>query len=251
MDWELLSTHDHAQRRYREVLLPIGTIEAHDGGPVGTDNLIPGALCRRLAPRLEMPALPVMPYGITKSLRTYPGSCSLSPATLEAFLYDLGASLAQNGLRRLFVINGHGGNTAALRAAAGRLFAELSLHVAVIDWWWEAQEEAKAIFGAGGMGHAAIDEMGVLLGLCPETRERLPLAPAPAYYVFKGVLAYPSPRPVMTYDHPDDPVDFSRLEPEKCARFADHVTDLVERMIREIRSGWDAMDGQQEEGSAR
>jgi creatinine amidohydrolase len=248
MDWDLLSAHDHARLRYREALLPIGTIEAHDGGPVGTDNLIPAALCRRLAPRLEIPVLPVMPYGITKSLRAYPGSCSLAPATLEAFLYDLGVSLAENGLRRLFIINGHGGNTAALRTAAGRLFAERGLQAAVIDWWWEAGEEAKAIFGPGGMGHAAIDEMGVLLGLVPEMRERLPLEPVPAYYVFKGVQAYPSPRPVMTYDHPDDPVDFSRLEPQKCARFAEYVTDLVERMIREIREGWDALDNARGEG---
>jgi len=36
MEWQTLSTQEHAVRRFAEALLPIGTIEAHDGGPIGT-----------------------------------------------------------------------------------------------------------------------------------------------------------------------------------------------------------------------
>jgi len=240
-DWQLLSTQEHARQRFETALLPLGTIEAHASGPVGTDNLIPDELSRRLAERLGIPHLPLMPYGLTVSLLAYPGSCTLSSATLAAFLTDVGRSLQRNGLKHLFVINGHGGNTTTLHEAAERLSRETRLRVAVIDWWWEVQAQAEEIFGPGGMGHAAIDEMGTLLGLRPDLADRLPHKKTPSFYVYKGVKTYPAVRPCMTYDHPGDPVDFARLTPEKCVRFADVVTDQMEKMIREILAGWAAI----------
>jgi creatinine amidohydrolase len=241
LDWQLLSTQEHARRRIKTALLPIGTIEAHANGPVGTDNLIPEALSRRLAERLAVPYLPVMPYGLTVSLVAYPGSCTLTSATLAAFLADIGRSLQRHGLEHLIVINGHGGNTATLHGAAEGLSREVGLHVAVLDWWWEVQAQAAEIFGPGGMGHAAIDEMGTLLGLRPDLADRVPRGKTPSFYVYKGVKTYPAVRPCMTYDHADDPVDFTRLTPEKCARYADAVTDQMEKMIREILAGWGAI----------
>jgi creatinine amidohydrolase len=238
MDWQLLSTHEHAEGDFASVLLPVGTIEAHDGGPIGTDNLIPEALCRRLSQRLKMPTLPVMPYGVTHSLLAYPGSLSLTAATLESVLFELGCSLKRSGIGHLFVINGHGGNTEALRAAAGRLFREANLYTAVIDWWLDTQHHARELFGEGGMGHSAIDEMGALLGFCPELRQGMPREPVPSFYNYRGLRALPAPRAVMTYDHPDDPVDFSRLTPEKCATFAERVTETLVTMINEIVAGW-------------
>lgn len=241
LDWQMLSTQEHARFAFKAALLPLGTIEAHANGPIGTDNLIPAALCRRLSPRLGIPSLPLMPYGLTCSLLAYPGSCTLSAETLASFLLDVGRSLHSNGLEHLIVINGHGGNTATLHEAAHRLFRETRLHVAVFDWWWEVQTQAVEIFGPGGMGHASIDEMGTLLGLYPELSERVPRGLTPSFYVYKGLKTYPAVRPAMTYEHPDDPVDFTRLTPEQCARFADVVTDVAERVVREILEGWNAI----------
>lgn len=243
MDWQSYSTHEHAAQRFATALLPIGTIEGHDGGPVGTDNFIPDAICRRLAQRMKIPRLPLMPYGITSSLLAYPGGCSLSPETLGAFFFEIGQSLKRNGLRRLVVINGHGGNTRILHDAAQRLFRDADLYTVVIDWWPELQDEAIEIFGAGGMGHSAVDEMAALLGFCPEFEPRLAKETVPSFYNSRGLRAYPSPRPVMTYDHPDDPVDFRRLTPEKCAQFADRITERLVAMLQDIFEGWDALSG--------
>jgi creatinine amidohydrolase len=239
MEWQRLSTHDHARLRFTAALLPVGTVEAHGPGPVGTDNLIPAALAERLSLRLDLPVLPLMPYGVTASLLAYPGGCTLSPATLEAFLFETGRSLRRNGLRHLFVLNGHGGNTAALGQAAQRLFRDEALNVAVIDWWWEVQKQAVEIFGEGGMGHSAVDELGMLLGLQPEAGGAMPREPVPSFYKYKGLQVYPSPRPVITYERPDDAVDLGRLTPERCARFAEQATDTLELMIREILEGWE------------
>jgi creatinine amidohydrolase len=238
MNWQDLSTREHAEKRFEAALLPIGTIEAHDGGPVGTDNLIPDALCDRLSERLGIPKLPLMPYGVTNSLLAYPGSCSLTDQVLEDFLYELGKTLARGGLRYLFVVNGHGGNTDPLRAGARRLFRDSGVFVAVIDWWVETRRDAEEIFGKGGMGHSAIDEMAALLGFCPRFRDSLPGGEVASYYYWQGVRVYPVPRPVIVYENPDERVDFSRLTPEKCSAFAERVTDVMARVIEEILAGW-------------
>lgn len=241
MNWQDLSTHEHKKRGFETALLPAGTLEAHDGGPVGTDNLIPDAICDRLSERLEIPKLPLMPYGVTNSLLSHPGSCSLTDPVLEGFIYELGKTLERNGLRYLFVINGHGGNTDPLRAGARRLFRDAGLFVAIIDWWVETRREAEEIFGKGGMGHSAIDEIGALLGFCPEFRDSLLQGEVPAYYYWQGVRVYPVPRPVMVYESPDEKVDFSRLTPEKCAEFAEKIIDTMERMILGILEAWKSL----------
>jgi len=238
MNWQELSTHEHRKRGFEAALLPVGTLEAHDGGPVGTDNFIPDALCDRLSEKLGMPKLPLMPYGVTNSLLAYPGSCSLTDPVLEGFIYELGKTLARNGLKYLFVVNGHGGNTDPLRAGARRLFRDTGLFVAVIDWWVETRREAEEVFGKGGMGHSAVDEMGALFGFCSGFRDSLPGGEVPCYYYWQGVRVYPVPRPVIVYESPDEKVDFSRLRPEKCTEFAERVTATTERMIRDILEGW-------------
>ena len=239
MDWQLLSTDEHKERRFEAALLPVGTIEAHGrGGPIGTDNLIPEAICTRLAERMQIPKLPLMPYGITQSLLGYPGGITLNRELLEGFLWEVGRSLKRHGVKYLFVMNGHGGNTEALRDAALRLFGEADLSTAVIDWWTAVESDARAIFGEEGMGHAAIDEMGALLGFHPELRAKLPAGEVPSFHFDKGVRAYPVPRPVITYTRLGEKVDFARLTPERCAQFAERVVDAMAASITGILEGW-------------
>jgi len=243
MDWQVLSTHDHAEKRFEAALLPIGTLEGHDGGPVGTDNFIPDRLCDRLSEDLGIPKLPLMPYGVTNSLLAYPGGCSLTNEVLEGFIYELGRTLQRHGLMYLFVINGHGGNTEPLRVGARRAFRELGLFVSVIDWWEETRIHATEIFGERGMGHAAVDEMGALLGFCPELRDRMPQGVVESYYSRKGVMSYPVPKPCITYESPDERVDFARLTPDKCALFAQKITRTMAELIALILSGWKEIKG--------
>ena len=243
MDWQHLSTQEHARRRFDTALLPIGTIEAHDGAPVGVDNFIPDALCARLSDALAIPRLPVMPFGVTRSLLAYPGSCGISEELMTRFLVELGVSLRRHGLRHLLVIDGHGGNLDALTAGAQRLYEEHGLFTAVIEWWFEAEAHAEEIFGRGGFGHAAIDELGLLAGLRPDLAPAIPRETVTAYYVYPGVKVYPVPRPVIVSEPTDNPVDLSRLTPERCDRFATEVVDLLAGMIRDILAGWRAIPG--------
>jgi len=62
--------------------------------------------------------LPVIPYGVSYHHEDFAGTISVSNNTLSQMIYEIGMSTAQNGIKKLVIINGHGGNTPALKFAA-------------------------------------------------------------------------------------------------------------------------------------
>ena len=119
-------------KRNGVVILPVGAIEQHGPHlPVLTDTL----LCTRVLERVlaalpaDVPAwaLPALNYGKSNEHTGFPGTISLSAATLTAVLHDIAASVAAAGFRRLAFMNGHGGNVAVLDAAARDIRAATGL----------------------------------------------------------------------------------------------------------------------------
>lgn len=105
------------------VILPIGAVEQHGPHlPVLTDTLIItsvlNALLAALPDEVTAWALPPLNYGKSNEHINFPGTMSLSAATLTAVLHDIAASVHRAGFRRLAFLNGHGGNVAVLEAAA-------------------------------------------------------------------------------------------------------------------------------------
>jgi creatinine amidohydrolase len=92
-------------------IVPISTIEQHGRHlPVGTDWLIALAHAEELAEALDAYLLPAMPYGCSVEHMQYPGTVTLRPTTLAAFLEDMVISLYRQGFRKIVVLSTHGGN---------------------------------------------------------------------------------------------------------------------------------------------
>ena len=90
-----------AIERGRPAVLPFGAHEQHGAHlPLSTDTLIAAALAARLAKAIDAILLPAIPYGETWSTSRYPGTVSLSPATVQSILVDIGSSLQRQGLPR-------------------------------------------------------------------------------------------------------------------------------------------------------
>jgi len=118
-------TWPEAERRLAEVdiaLLPVGAIEQHGYHlPLDTDAFDAYYICREVARRCNAPrplVLPLIPYGVSYHHQDFPGTLSVGPDTLARFVYEVGMSAAQNGISKLVIINGHGGNMATLQYAA-------------------------------------------------------------------------------------------------------------------------------------
>ena len=125
---ELIKTVDIA-------LLPVGAIEQHGPHlPLDTDAFDAGYLAERVASACTAPkpfVLPLMPYGVSYHHDDFCGTLSVSNEALSRMVYDIGMSVAKNGIRKLVIINGHGGNGPSLNYAAQMINRDARIFVCV------------------------------------------------------------------------------------------------------------------------
>ncbi len=134
--WHLLTTADAADLAGRDpvIVLPLAAIEQHGPHlPLSTDLDIGLGLlaeaCRQLPPDLPLSVLPPQACGTSREHARFPGTLSLEPDLTAETIRQLGAALADAGIRRLVLFNSHGGNVAALNLAALALREEHGLLV--------------------------------------------------------------------------------------------------------------------------
>lgn len=97
--------------------MPPGLQRSKDGRPdpgrhlpVGTDWLIALGHARELSEELDAYLLPAMPYGCSVEHMQFPGTVTLRPTTLAAFLEDMVIPVYRQGFRKIVVLSTHGGN---------------------------------------------------------------------------------------------------------------------------------------------
>ncbi len=118
-------TWPEAQTRFKEVdvaLLPVGSLEQHGLHlPLDTDAFDAYHLARQVAQECSDPkplVLPLIHYGVSYHHDDFSGTIKISPQALSQLAYEIGMSAAKNGITKLVIINGHGGNIPALQFAA-------------------------------------------------------------------------------------------------------------------------------------
>jgi creatinine amidohydrolase len=107
------------------VVVPLGAVEQHGPHlPVTTDTDIAAAVAGRAAPELAGALLaPALAYGASGEHEDFPGTISLGTDALTGLLVEYGRS-ACRWAGRVLIVNGHGGNLDALRAAVPQLRSE-------------------------------------------------------------------------------------------------------------------------------
>ena len=150
-------------------VLPWGATEAHNTHlPYGTDTLHAervAAEAARIAweAGVRLVVLPAVPFGVQTGQLDIPFCLNLNPSTQAALLADLAASLDGQGVRKLVILNGHGGND--FRGAVRELQPRLRLFICVLDWY--TCVDPGAFFDEPG-DHGGELETSVVLHLAPE-----------------------------------------------------------------------------------
>lgn len=161
-------------------LLPVGSCEQH--GPhlaLDTDAAIAQEIAHRLASELGDDAVlcPTLTYGLSEHHLEFAGTLTLRPPTYLAVIGDVLESLAHHGLRRVLIVNGHGGNIDALRLAARSARRDRGMLVASFMWATIAADVAAATASSPAYGHACEVETSVALALIPERVRSDPIRP--------------------------------------------------------------------------
>jgi creatinine amidohydrolase len=145
------------------VIIPVGMVEAHGHHmPLGTDIFSPRLFCQMLEERIgdKIWIAPEIPYGQSFDLSFYSGTFSVPSEVMADYVYHIGKSMYENGLKKLIFINGHGGNATALGLASQKL-VELGMDVMISNWWVDYSKEILTI--CEGQGHAGEDETSAVL----------------------------------------------------------------------------------------
>lgn len=152
------TTRDAA--RARLVLVPVGSLEQHGPHlPLDTDTVIATAVARAAATRLrdrEVWVAPAIGYGSSGEHQSFAGTVSIGTEVLRLTIVELVRSM-RTWADRVLLVNGHGGNVEALRAAVAQLTAEAHR----VDW------VPCATDGPAGDVHAGHTETSVMLHLAP------------------------------------------------------------------------------------
>src|SRR5580698_4592601 len=110
MNW--MQVEEYLRHDDRAVL-PLGSTEQHSYLRLTVDCLLPERVAVDAAEPLGIPVFPVVPYGVTPYFREFPGTISLRIETHLRVIRDILDGLAHSGFRRILIVNGHGGNSAA------------------------------------------------------------------------------------------------------------------------------------------
>lgn len=127
-------------------ILPVGMLEQHGPHlPVGADTLAVVYEANLIAQRVSRASsgwnvvmMPTVAYGHSGAnqlgdLPIHPGTYALRQATFRSLLADIGAQLAQNGFRWIFVLNGHGAPSHSIATDEACDFVSERFGVAMLD----------------------------------------------------------------------------------------------------------------------
>jgi creatinine amidohydrolase len=140
MNW--MQVEDYLKRDDRCVL-PIGSTEQHAQLSLLVDSILSERVAADAAEPLGVPVFPVVNYGITPYFRAYPGTVSLRVETLLHIAEDILGCLAEQGFKRILIVNGHGGNSPVQAAAQQWVTHRPAIRVKFHNWWNAPKTLAK------------------------------------------------------------------------------------------------------------
>lgn len=154
------------------VVLPVASIEQHGPHlPVGVDTILCGGVCKAAAERaddVDVVVAPTLWCGMAEHHMAFGGTFTFDIPTYRAVLLSFLKSIERHGFHRVLIVNGHGGNIAALTAFLPDFARETRLHVEATTYFLLAQDAFPPLLeDQKGVQHACEVETSMMMVLAP------------------------------------------------------------------------------------
>jgi creatinine amidohydrolase len=228
-----------AETNYQIAILPWGATEAHNYHlPYATDNIE----CDRVAAEsariawekgARVVVLPTVPFGVNTGQLDIKLCLNMNPSTQAALLRDLVSTLEGQGVLKLVILNGHGGND--FRQIIRELQPHTRVFLCSLNWW--TCIDAKPHFEEPG-DHAGELETSVMQHIAPDLV--LPLAEAGDGAQKRSSIAALregwvwAPRPWTRVSADTGSGNPAAATPEKGARFFTAATARIASFLIEL-----------------
>jgi creatinine amidohydrolase len=156
------------------VIFPTGSFEQHGPHlPFTTDTDIATAIAGRVEEDMtdRVLLLPTLWPGLSTHHMHFPGTLDVPQPIYIQLITELCKSMTSMGAKKVFILNGHGGNDTPLRAALRELkTAAPQTRFVFASYWTLAAKTLREVRESemGGMGHACEMETSVMLHLNPD-----------------------------------------------------------------------------------
>jgi creatinine amidohydrolase len=154
---------------YDVAVLPWGATEAHNYHlPYATDTIQCDHIAASAAERgwtrgARVAVLPTVPFGVNTTQLDIKLCLNMNPSTQAALLADLVSALDGQGIHKLLILNGHGGND--FRQTIRELQPRTRVFLSSINWW-SCVDVRQFVEEAGD--HAGEAETSAMMHLAPD-----------------------------------------------------------------------------------
>ncbi len=154
---------------FEVAILPWGATEPHNYHlPYGTDNYETESIAERAAEiawakGAKVVVLPTVPFGTNTGQLDLKLALNMNPSTQFAVLSDIVSAISGQGVRKLLILNGHGGND--FRQMIRELQPRVDLFICTINWW--TCVNGAEYFDEPG-DHAGEMETSIMMALEPD-----------------------------------------------------------------------------------
>jgi creatinine amidohydrolase len=171
--WNLAQTNYATvkQNNYEVAVLPLGATEPHNLHlPYGTDlfegTIVGEKICEAAwNDGAKVVLLPTIPYGTETNMREFPLAINVNPSTLSRIIEDIVESLLQSGVRKVVLLNSHGGN--GMKPFLREMSGKTESHLFLCNWYQAFSDVYSDIFSKAE-DHAGEMETSFGLAYFPE-----------------------------------------------------------------------------------
>lgn len=173
---EITRTEAAERAPHALAVMPVGATEQHGPHlPLGTDFLIVEHVARQAASLArndgDVLVTPTLPFGSSHHHLPFGGTISMATEQYFRAMRDMVESLVTAGFRRIFILNGHGGNHEIIQLVARDLALRLPANFGTASYWdlgRDALTSHDPSLRGRLPGHAGHFETAAIMALRPD-----------------------------------------------------------------------------------